>query len=202
MSAVLAAGAAGCGGSASSAGRRPSAGSATRLTAAGSLAGGTRFAAAGTSAKTAGASPRDQYATFANLVNLRAADLPGAREIAKKHRRGDPGHDGVLGRCLAPQKHMNAVFKRSTDKFRLGEEPASVDASSEVEIAPSAQALERETAAQKAMLHQAKTLSCLQRGITALAPSSASAHGVKVAIHLGRVKIAPIEGAPPAGHRR
>ncbi len=199
VSTLLAAVAAGCGGSGSSGGQAPSAGSTATVTAAGAPAGGTRFAAAGTSAKAAGASTREQYATFANLVNLRRSDLPGSRAVARKHRRADPGHAGTLGRCLARPNHMKAVLKRGTDRFRLGEEPASVEASSEVEIAPSARALARETAAQKAMLHQARTLSCLQKGIGALAPSSASAHGVKIAIHLGGVKIAPIEGAPPPG---
>jgi hypothetical protein len=191
--------AAGCGGSGPSGGRAPSAGSTATVTAAASPGGGTRFAATAASAKAAGVPPRAQYAMFANLVNLRPSDLPGSRRVARRHQRSDPSHTGPLGRCVAPGHHVKPLFKQSTDKFRLGEEPSSVEAGSEVEIAPSAQALKRETTEQSAMLRQAKTLSCLRRGIGALVPRSGSEHGVRFSIRLGDVRIAPIEGPPPVG---
>jgi hypothetical protein len=139
-----------------------------------------------------------QYAGFARAVNLRPADLPGwIVEPQKPTRHRSPNSKSLaakdeLRRCAATFKEAKAVYKLKSPSYSAGAALHRATATSEVSIEPSAALARRELAAVRRLVGRPSTRACLARAFElSAAPNAPSRNGVKVRIHLGRLRLAP-----------
>jgi hypothetical protein len=146
--------------------------------------------------------PRAQFASFARVVNLRPADLPGfvaEHESSHGHAgRAVSGFAHELKRCVGNITESKPVAKRGSPRLASGDQLHKISASSEVEVAPSIATALHERAELKRIFAGSATRACftrffeqafltgVKRGL-----ARASRRQVKTSVSVGKVRLVP-----------
>jgi|GEM_PF-4423011 len=146
-----------------------------------------------------GMSPRAQYAAFAQVVNLRSADLPGFEEEAKRRERFHVENRALEGgavyrRCFSRVNKSKPVFKARSHTFKSGRGLTSVNVSSIVEVMRSARAADQEMTAVQSLLESASARNCLSRLFDQLGSAAQTKRVGRGALRItvGKLAIAPV----------
>ncbi|HXB16446.1 MAG TPA: hypothetical protein VNV44_11970 [Solirubrobacteraceae bacterium] len=152
----------------------------------------------------AGEAPTAQYALFARLVNLRAADVPGFRLVVRRHSSSHIAAletRGAYRQCMAGGEKNKPVFRRSSQGFKGGSRLNETWLGSSVEIERSSAAAKRDLAVAKKALFSRSVIACTQRRFASLGAqtTSISIKGHHVDITVRDLRLVPLKFAPPAG---
>ncbi len=142
---------------------------------------------------------RAQFASFADVVNLRATDLEGfVAEKKKRHKRSAALESSRIDRCTGITKKIKPTFKRGSETFTRQGSLQYQSVSSEVEVAPSVTTAARELAAIKRALASAAARRCLAAAFGAGFAAGAgggratNVNGVRVSTSVGPMALTPL----------
>ncbi len=139
-----------------------------------------------------------QFASFAKVVNLQLADLPGFAVAAKeaKHPQPNRAFEGgsTYERCFNTGKEAKPLFKRKSSKFKAGAGLQFVEARSEVEVKPTAAAAHHELLKTEQALASRAARRCLASAFDSLGAHTRAMHLGKatVRVKVGDLRVAPI----------
>jgi hypothetical protein len=145
-----------------------------------------------------------QYVAFARAVNLRPSDLPGFTASPKKrehwlHNKAFEG-EGQYQRCLQ-FKESKPLFKASSDNLQSGTGLSFAQASSGVEVMPSAARVRHDLRTITLAFRSPSIRGCLTRTFDALGTQTrpGQLHALNVRVLVGRLRVTPIRTEAAAG---
>jgi hypothetical protein len=148
-------------------------------------------------------SQRAQFVAAATAINLRPGDVPGFLARAEHKSHAKTGNEAFesnsqFKQCLHSHKEARAVYKASSQEFKVQAGLNFKQAHSEVQILPTAAAARREIATVDKMLSDPRITGCLSRVFDSLGGHAKALHenGGTLRIKVGALHVLPIPIAP------
>jgi hypothetical protein len=152
-----------------------------------------------------GLSPHAEYAGFASAVNLRPEDAPGFLAEPHDRKRADVKNKAFeetaqYRHCFGGLKPGKPVFEARSDDFKSGAGLHTATASSTVEVARSVAAAQRDLAAVRSAIGNARARECLSKLFDTRGSEGRPIHvgAGTVTVTVGNLTLVPLSVDPAA----